>query len=289
MSEMKRLTARGAGARFVLGGFLCLVCLMMSGGLAWGAKAKPKAEEPVPQHPRELMERVYNDAERGDPKAMLAMGHIFMDGVIVLPNFAIAREWYEKAAESGLAEGIFYVGMCWEIGAGAVPDLVKAAEFYKRAAEMNMPDAMYRMAIAFNGGFGVERDETAAMDYLKRAAEAGHPDAAAAWGLLHLNGDPDKSAKGLDMLKVAAEGGNVEAMKNIAVVYKNGIGIEASPYDALKWYLIAEKCGYPKEGIESMKGELSKQLKKNQLKKAESEANAWIKAATDKAQTNEAE
>jgi TPR repeat protein len=200
-------------------------------------------------------------------------------------NFSIAREWYEKAASAGLPEGIFNVGVCLETGMGSAADPVKAAEFFKRAADMNLPQALFKMSVILDGGLGVERDPAAAAGYLKRAAEAKHPDAAAIWGLLCLNGangQPPDGEKGLNMLKVAAEAGNVEAMKNIAVVYKDGIETKASPYDALKWYLIAEKCGYPKEGLDDVKGELSKKLKKDQLKKAETDADAWIKDAVAK-------
>jgi TPR repeat protein len=86
----------------------------------------------------------------------------------------------------------------------------------------------------------------------------------------------------MGMLEVAAEAGNVEAMKNIAVVYKDGIEVEASPGDALKWYLIAEKCGYPTEALSEVTAELRKGLKKDQQKKAETEAETWIKAAQAK-------
>jgi hypothetical protein len=71
-------------------------------------------------------------------------------------------------------------------------------------------------------------------------------------------------------------------MKNIAVVYKDGREIKASAIDALKWYLIAEKCGYPTEGLEDVKGELRKKLKKAELTKAETDADEWIKAAVAK-------
>jgi TPR repeat protein len=259
----------------------------VSGGLAWGAqRAAPAAPAPAPQSsPQEVLAQVQADAERGDPQAMFTMGGFYVEGLIVQRNFSIAREWYEKSANAGLPEGIFNVGVCWETGMGSAADPAKAAGFFKRAADMNLPQALFKMSVILDGGLGVERDQAAAIDYLKRAAEAKHPDAAAIWGLLCLNGSngqaPD-GTMGLTMLKVAAEAGNVEAMKNIAVVYKDGIQIQASPYDALKWYLIAEKCGYPKEGLADVKGELGKKLKKDQLKKAETEADAWIKDAAVK-------
>ena len=216
---------------------------------------------------------------------MFAMGGLYVEGLIVQRNFSIAREWYEKSAGAGFAEAIFNVGVCWETGMGSAADPAKAAEFFKRAADLNLPQALFKMSVILDGGIGVERDPAASLDYLKRAADARHPDAASVMGLVYLNGTngekPDGD-RGLVMLKIAAEAGNVEAMKNIAVVYKDGIQVQASPLDALKWYLIAEKCGYPKEGLDTVKSELQKKLKKDQLKKAETVADAWIKAAAAK-------
>ena len=231
---MKRLILRSvAVSRAVACGFLCLVCLAASAGLALGAQNAA----PAPQNPEETLAQVRADAERGDPQAMFVMGGVYVEGLIVQRNLSTAREWYEKSANAGLAEGIFNVGVCWEAGMGSAADPVKAAEFFKRAADMNLPQALFKMSVILDGGIGVERDAAASIDYLKRAAEARNPDAAAIWGLVCLNGSGGQArdgAKGLGMLKVAAEAGNVEAMKNIAVVYKDGIEIQASAFDAFK-------------------------------------------------------
>jgi TPR repeat protein len=291
---MKRLgLGSTAGLRFGVRGFLCLACVLaaMSGGLAWGAqdaagtRSSAAAAPPAPQSPKEAFDAVLAQAERGDPRAMFTMGGLYVEGLIVQRNFSVAREWYEKSASAGLAEGIFNVGVCWETGMGSAADAAKAAEFFKRAADMNLPQALFKMSVILDAGAGVERNPAASMDYLKRAADARHPDAASIMGLVYVNGangeKPDGD-KGLVMLKIAAEAGNVEAMKNIAVVYKDGIAVKASPLDALKWYLIAEKCGFPKEGLADVTGELKKKLNKEQQKKAETDADAWVKTAAAK-------
>jgi TPR repeat protein len=92
-----------------------------------------------------------------------------------------------------------------------------------------------------------------------------------------LRGQKKNAEEGMKMLKRAAASGRVEAIKNIAVVYKDGIGIKASPADALKWYVIAEKCGYPSEALSAVTGDLRKKLSKEQQEKAELDADAWIK------------
>jgi hypothetical protein len=266
--------------------FLFLVCAFALVYFAGSARAVDVSSlAPKPETPQEALTRVRSEADRGDARAMFTLGGFYVEGLIVQRNFSVAREWYEKSANAGLAEGVFNVGVCWETGMGSASDPAKAAEFFKRAADMNLPQALFKMSVILDGGLGVDRDQAASMSYLKRAADARHPDAASIMGLVYLNGtngEPKNGNKGVSMLEIAAEAGNVEAMKNIAVVYKDGIEVLASPFDALKWYLIAEKCGYPKDGLTGVIDELRKKLKKDQQQKAETEADAWIKAAAAK-------
>jgi TPR repeat protein len=265
---------------------LFLVCALPPLVFAGAASAVDVSSlAPKPESPQEVLARVRSEAERGDARAMFTLGGFYVEGLIVQRNFSVAREWYEKSANAGLAEGVFNVGVCWETGMGSAADPAKAAEFFKRAADMNLPQALFKMSVILDGGLGVERDQAASMTYLKRAADARHPDAASIMGLVYLNGtngEPKDGGKGLNMLNIAAEAGNVEAMKNLAVVSKDGIEVPASPLDALKWYIIAEKCGFPKEGLADVTGELRKKLKKDQQQKAETDADAWIKAASAK-------
>ena len=222
------------------------------------------------------------EAEKGDPAALITLGGFYAEGVGVQKNYSKARECYEKAAQSGMAEGFYNVGVCWEIGMGSEADPSRAADFFSKAAEKNLPQALFKMSAILDSGVGVKRDEKASVDYMERAALAGHPDAASIMGLVYLNGlrgrkkDP---TEGIKMLKAAAAAGNAEAMKNMAVVYKDGIGTPASPVNSLKWYVIAEKCGYPAEALSAVTAELREKLSPEQQRKAESEADAWIDQA----------
>jgi TPR repeat protein len=222
------------------------------------------------------------EAESGDLRALITLGGFYAEGVGVAKNFSRARECYEKAADAGMAEGIYNVGVCWEVGMGSAADPARAAEFFRRAADMKLPQALFKMSVILDAGAGVARDEKASIGYMTRAAAAGHPDAASIMGLVYMNGlrgQEKNTDEGMKMLKIAASSGSVEAMKNIAVVYKDGIGVKASPSEALKWYVIAEKCGYPPEALSDVTGGLRARLTAEQQKKAESDADAWIKDA----------
>jgi TPR repeat protein len=266
---------------FILAGFPAPTDLNTAAFAA--AAATDKMPEPrTAIAPEQAFQMLQAEAEKGDAQALITLGGFYAEGVGVQKNFSKARECYEKAAQAGMAEGVYNVGVCWEVGMGGEADPRRAAEYFRKAADMKLPQAMFKMSMVLDSGSGVDRDEKASIDYMAKAAEAGHPDAASIMGLVYLNGlkgHKKDAGEGMKMLKVAAAAGNVEAMKNIAVVYKDGLGIEASPRDALKWYVIAEKCGYPREALSEIVEGLRKNLPAAQQKQAESDADAWIKDA----------
>jgi TPR repeat protein len=245
-----------------------------------GAAQQTQQKEPIT--PEQAFTAVCAQSEKGDTGALITLGGFYAEGFGVQKNFSKARECYEKAAQAGMAEGIYNVGVCWEVGMGSAADSARAAEYFRRAAGMKLPQALFKMSVILDSGAGVERNEQASIDYMAQAAASGHPDAASIMGLVYLSGlrgQKQNTDEGMKMLKAAASSGNVDAMKNIAVVYKDGIGLKASPPEALKWYVIAEKCGYPAEALSVVTADLRKKLSAEQQRKAERDADEWIKDA----------
>jgi TPR repeat protein len=255
---------------------------ILAGSLALAASPADAAVQP-PVTPEQAFSRALIEAEKGNTQALITLGGFYAEGIGVQKNYSKARECYEKAAQAGVAEGVYNVGVCWEYGMGSEANLTRAAEYFRKAADMNLPQALFKMSVILDAGSGVNRNEATSIEYMARAASAGHPDAASIMGLVYLNGlrgQKKDAEEGLKMLKIAASSGSAEAMKNIAVVYKDGIGgIRASPSDSLKWYITAEKCGYPAEALSGVIAELRKKLSSAEQKKAESEADEWIKTA----------
>jgi hypothetical protein len=76
----------------------------------------------------------------------------------------------------------------------------------------------------------------------------------------------------------SAEGGNLEGIKNLAVLLKDGIGQKADPAEAMRWYLTLQKSGVKDQGLEEVIADLRKSLTEAQLKKAEAAAAQWLEA-----------
>jgi len=213
------------------------------------------------------------------PKAMETLGNFYENGVGLAPNFTEAFNWYKKAADSGLPEAIFRVGTCYETGLGVTANAKEAISYFQKAADLKMAPAAYKLAAIHLGGQLIPADQKKAVDYMHQAVTNGHAPAANELGVVYLQGligQPVDTDKALDMFLKSADLGNPEAMKNIAVMFKNGMGRKPDPSKALKWYLIAQKAGYQAEGVGELIDEIKKNMKPDQIAKATAEADKWI-------------
>ena len=50
-------------------------------------------------------------------------------------NYTEAVKWYRKAAEQGMAEAQYNLGVCYEYGEGVTKDADEAVTWYKKAAD----------------------------------------------------------------------------------------------------------------------------------------------------------
>ncbi|MCX7046254.1 MAG: protein kinase [Candidatus Sumerlaeota bacterium] len=108
---------------------------------------------------------------------------------------------------------------------------------WRRAAELGIQDGMY-----FHAHFlEEERDSAGARQWLERAASGGHLMAKIKLGELSLdNGD---SARGLTLLKEAANAGSALACNVLSRRYENGEGVPISMSDYHKWLQRAARLG----------------------------------------------
>ena len=86
---------------------------------------------------------------------------------------AKAVEWYRKAAEQGLAEAQYNLGVMYLNGTGVAKDEAKAVEWYRKAAEQGLAMAQYNLGVMYLNGMGVAGDPITGYAWLSIAAKAG--------------------------------------------------------------------------------------------------------------------
>ncbi|MDR1546882.1 MAG: sel1 repeat family protein [Deltaproteobacteria bacterium] len=278
-----------------LAGLMAALALSLS---AAAVEAQTPPAPPAPPAPAETAEStapaandqqaaldaLVKDAEAGKPEAMLTMGSLWERGLYVPSrNYGKAAEWYQKAADAGLAEGLYNLGVCYEIGMGVVPNIPKALELYQRAAEKKLGVADYKLGKLYLNGMDLERDLTKGLDYLNQAANGGFTLAIKELALISYMGlydQPRDLTKAMNIFTRAAEAGDPEAMKNVGAMIAAGEGLKADQIQALKWFLLAQRFG-PELNLQPVIDDLKGKLKPPQIAEAESLAKDWANKRKD--------
>jgi len=92
-------------------------------------------------------------------------------------DLAQARLWYERAATLGLPRAMNALGELYLTGAGGPRNAATAKELFEKAAEQDEAAAMRNLGLIYLLGQGVERDETSAKYWFERAAAFGDQEA----------------------------------------------------------------------------------------------------------------
>lgn len=134
------------------------------------------------------------------------------------------------------------------LATGKVDDARKAIQ---EAADKGHVRALYALGYIASSGMATTVDQAKANDLYAKAADKGDPYAMAAWGRALFNGagTQQDTRKGLDLLLKAAAMGHVNAMNDLALIFKEGRnGIPADPARALAFL----KAGIERQDTYSM-------------------------------------
>lgn len=240
-----------------------------------------RPEQPKSVSPEQAFMLMTGEAEKGNAAAMLTLGTMYERGLGTPRNFTSAFEWYRKAADAGLAEGYYNLGVCYEIGMGAAGDAEKAFANFERSAELKLPQGLYKLAALYINGTGVSRNVPWGVELLGRAASINHAGAAYTLGAIALEGSygqPKDVARAFDWFSKSAELGNAEAMRNLALFYRDGIGRPADPKQELKWFALARLAGYPAATLNPAIDKVRASLTEAEIAQVEKESREWVQA-----------
>jgi len=161
-----------------------------------------------------VIKKVEEQAFQGIGEAQHDLAAIYTAGHGgVKQDYSRAAYWFEKAAENGVANASYNLGVLHHQGLGFEPDITKAMTWYKDAAAKGHPEAQYNLGIAYIEGIGVPYDPVQASRYFEQAANSGVMEAAYNLGLIHENGllGDAKPDNALIWYKNAADQGSPEA------------------------------------------------------------------------------
>jgi len=126
------------------------------------------------------------------------LGPAYQNGEGVAQDYAQARQWFQKAADAGNAEGMNNLGEMYRGALGGPRDNAPARQrdnalarqWFQKAADAGNAWGMYNVGEMYEKGQGVVQDDARACEWYQKAAEAGNVTAMRRLGELYTSGGP---------------------------------------------------------------------------------------------------
>lgn len=191
----------------------------------------------VPRDPARAFALFRECAERGDPASMCSLGLCYRDGNGVQRDLEKADRWLSESARRGFnyARGVLINS--YRRGTGFGVDMVKVAEWLGYAANTGDANAMLQLGNMYRDGQGVDKDPKRSGDWLTKFAVQGRLNGENAYGDILKQGNFGRGkSECIPWYEDAAKNGHPVAAFNLAICYRDGIGIPADSSKAAQWF-----------------------------------------------------
>jgi uncharacterized protein len=136
-------------------------------------------DENMPEKAFHLLQQA---AETGQAEAMTSLYLAYWNGKGVTSDRAEALKWLTKAAEANDAYaqcmlGDSYENLRWDYVGGRRPpsNMPEAIRWYRRSAEQDWAGGLLHLGLCYIAGNGVEQDEARGLELIRQAADQNHP------------------------------------------------------------------------------------------------------------------
>ena len=114
-------------------------------------------------------------AEQGDAEAQYNLAMVYDVGVGVTKSYAESGKWYLKAANQGLAEAQFQLGVRYfEFSKSGKDNFVTAFAWFFKAANQGIAEAQYNVGVMYQLGRGVPQNKLEAYKWFNIAGAQGY-------------------------------------------------------------------------------------------------------------------
>ncbi len=105
-------------------------------------------------------------AQAGDAEAQNYVGEIYAKGLGIEPDYAKAREWFDKAAALGFKRAMTNLGYLLEEGLGGEKDVAKALNLYRQASGVTDDELVFASSVT------ISADAEAQIEQLQQTVES---------------------------------------------------------------------------------------------------------------------
>lgn len=175
---------------------------------------------------QQVLPAIKQTAEDGNAAAQLTMGYIHLFGFMNPPDPLEATHWFQTAADQGMSQAQFQLGLM-------EPDNTKSLEWLHKAAENGHFIAQSNLGHRFWQSPKSKSHKDKAMFWLVKAAQQGDPECEFQLGTLYESLPDYPSA--VHWFKKAAEQGHAQAQHLLARCYHSGKGVTKDYNLAFFW------------------------------------------------------
>ena len=173
-------------------------------------------------------------ADNGVVEAQWQLGLSYLRGDGTKKDSVKGFSWIKKAAEGGQIEAQNQVGVFYYLGMeGIEKNTAEAIKWYEKAAYKGFAAAQYNLGNIFAFCKDVEENMPLAVSWWSKSAEQGHQDAQYNLGFYY--NSLEEYDKSFPLFMKSAEQGNAEAQFMVAYAYEAGHGVLKSNSSALLW------------------------------------------------------
>jgi uncharacterized protein len=211
-------------------------------------------------------------SDRGHPEATLRLARAYWRGDGKAQNRTVARDLYNKAIAAGNPKAQD------ELAKYEHEERVRFARAMEKERRHREEEARRIANRAKNGNGGNGGSSKRDLAYWSAQAKRGNPEAMREVGTAQLNGNgmtKDVEA-GVNLLKKAADAGDIPAMLRLAQTYASGSDVAMDVREAYRWYGRAANAGSP-EGQYQLGLGYARGLG---VDKDEEKAKVWLKKAS---------
>lgn len=206
-------------------------------------------EDLLESDPKDAVKWLIAAAKNGNTDAMVLSGLALARGVgSGSPDLPAAFDWFQRAADRGDGRAMFALGECYYYSKGVTRDPRLALEWLNKAAEQSNVRALDMLGTLYSKGIpGVlPRDLPKAFWYFTAAKDLGFSPAYGNLGVLFMTAEPKLADKKLavELFKQGAEKGDPRCMYFYAGCLRDGLGeVTKDKAAAQEWYVKAAELG----------------------------------------------
>lgn len=142
-------------------------------------------------------------AEKGDVVSQYVLGNYYCQN----EDYQNAVKWWRNAADLGIAEVQYCLGVCYENGNGVEKDYQEAVKWYRKAAEQGNEGAQCNLGFCYDKGRGIIQNKVKAY----------------AWYALSSKNGDDVGNKNMKILEKELTQSQIEEALKLAEKYDKGI------------------------------------------------------------------